>query len=187
MIDQDHNTVAHLAAKNDHLNCVKYLISIGLPVDIVRNNKGRNVAHVCCINGSLRTLHWLLDNGTDKDILDDAGNNLAASCCITGQAECFNCCVQHDLPVNMHNYSDETPLDLARKSGKSFLIEKAASNRIRCSFCVKNAIKLKILKESQSQLAGPSTITFDSAQLKPKHRRNLNRYLFFFFFKDYQT
>ncbi len=174
MIDNDQNTVGHLAAKNDHLNCVKYLISVGLPVDIVRNNKGRNVAHVCCINGSIRTLHWLLENGINKEILDDAGNNLAASCCVTGQAECFNCCVQHDVPVNLLNFSDETPLDIARKCGKSCHIEKAACNQVRCAFCVKNAIKIKIMKESQSQLAGPSTITFDTAQLKPKHKRSMN-------------
>lgn len=68
--DNDENTAAHLAAKNDHLNCVQYLIKLGLPVDIVRNSHGRNVAHICCLSGSLKTLHWLLENGTDKDAVD---------------------------------------------------------------------------------------------------------------------
>jgi hypothetical protein len=61
----------------------------------------------------------------------DMGNNLASSACVNGQAECFNCCVQHDVPVNQMNYADETPLDIARKSGKSQLIEKAGKTLIK--------------------------------------------------------
>lgn len=146
MVDNDQNTVGHLAAKNDHLKCIQYLIELGFPVDLVRNSNGRNVAHVCCVFGSVKTLHWLFQNGTNINILDgktlkeytflygsdcyilllkDSGNNLAHSACVNGQGECFNCCIQHDVPVNLLNYADETPLDIARKSGKSLLIEKA--------------------------------------------------------------
>lgn len=70
MIDNDKNTVGHLAAKNDHLNCLKFLIKLGLPIELVRNSKGRNIPHVCAVNGSVKTLHWLFEYGIDKDILD---------------------------------------------------------------------------------------------------------------------
>lgn len=65
--DKDGNTTAHLAAKNDRLNCLKYLVKLGLPVDRVRNNLGRNIAHMCCFYGSVRCLHWLFDSN-DVDI-----------------------------------------------------------------------------------------------------------------------
>ena len=70
MVDNDQNTIGHLAAKNDHLKCIQYLIKLGFPVDIVRNNHGRNIAHQCCVFGATRTLHWLFRNGIDKEILD---------------------------------------------------------------------------------------------------------------------
>ena len=38
----------------------------GLPVDKVRNNAGRNVAHICCLSGSVKTLHWLFENNSDR-------------------------------------------------------------------------------------------------------------------------
>ena len=71
MTDNDGNTAAHLAAKNDHLKCVQLLIKLGLPVDLVRNNYGRNVTHVCCLNGAKHTLHWLFEhNNADRFALD---------------------------------------------------------------------------------------------------------------------
>ena len=42
---------------------------------------------------------------------------------------------------------DETPLEVARKVGKSLSIEKAANNKIRCKYCVRNALKAKHQKE----------------------------------------
>ena len=42
---------------------------------------------------------------------------------------------------------DETPLEVARKVGKSLSIEKAAKNKIRCKYCVRNALKAKHQKE----------------------------------------
>ncbi len=59
--DGEGNSVAHLAAQYDHLECLKYLVKLGFPVDKVRNNLGRNVAHVCCLHGSAKTLHWLFE------------------------------------------------------------------------------------------------------------------------------
>ena len=46
-----------------------------------------------------------------------------------------------------------------------------AKNQIRCPYCVEHALKIKMEKESSSQLAGPSTLTFDNAAMKRKHRR----------------
>lgn len=46
----------------------------------------------------------------------------------------------------MHN---ESPLELARKIGKSFHIEKAAKNLIRCNYCVKDALRSKWEKENE--------------------------------------
>ncbi len=77
----------------------------------------------------------------------DLGNTLSHSSCLGGSAECFHCCVQHDIPVDYINMFDETPLEVARKIGKSLSIEKAANNKIRCKYCVRNALKDKHQKE----------------------------------------
>ncbi len=68
--DNDGNTPGHLAAKNDKLNCLIFLVKAGLPIEKLRNKLGRNVAHVCCINGSVRCLHWLLENNQNLDTID---------------------------------------------------------------------------------------------------------------------
>lgn len=56
------NTGAHLAARYDKLDCLKLLASLGLPLNLVTNDLGRNIAHMCCLYGSLKSLHWLLEN-----------------------------------------------------------------------------------------------------------------------------
>ena len=69
--DNDGNTAAHLSAKNDKFTCLKFLVRKRFPVDKVRNNFGRNVAHVCCFYGSVRSLHWLFQNKIiNKDAVD---------------------------------------------------------------------------------------------------------------------
>lgn len=62
------------------------------------------------------------------------GNTLAHCCCLAGQAECLNCCIQHDIPLDMVNNFNETPIDLARKSGKAILIHKARKLIIKFQF-----------------------------------------------------
>lgn len=68
--DNDENSAAHLAAKNDQLNCLKYLVKLGLPVDKVKNKLGRNVVHMCCLHGANRCLHWLFQNNIDIYAVD---------------------------------------------------------------------------------------------------------------------
>lgn len=128
--DADGNTIAHLVVKSqsaDRVDCLRYLVEQHqFPVDRVRNEQGRNVAHMCCLYGSVKCLHWLFEHvEIDPMNLDHAGNTLAHTACLGGQAECLNCCLQHDVPLFDVNSADETPLEVARKKGKSILMEKA--------------------------------------------------------------
>ena len=45
---------------------------------------------------------------------------------------------------------------MARRVGKSYHIEKAANNKIRCSYCVKDLLRIKWAKENGKDLAGAS-------------------------------
>jgi hypothetical protein len=76
------------------------------------------------------------------------GNNLAHTSCISGQAECLNCCIQHDVDVTHLNdagdvswfnrfnfefikfyflFNWKTPFDVARKNGKYLHMEKGGN------------------------------------------------------------
>jgi ankyrin repeat protein len=57
----DGNTAAHLTVIRDNLKCLKYLLTIGVG-HLNRNKSGRNIAHICCLYGSINCLHWILDN-----------------------------------------------------------------------------------------------------------------------------
>ena len=68
------NTGAHLAAKHDRLACLKLLERLGVPVGLVRNGLQRSVAHICCLYGSVKCLHWFFEtfinynvNSTDSN------------------------------------------------------------------------------------------------------------------------
>jgi ankyrin repeat protein len=75
--DKDKNTAAHLSAKYDHLECIKFLASLGLPVDRVKNKFGRNLLHVCCLHGSVKSFHWLLEyKNIDLELLDGKFRNI---------------------------------------------------------------------------------------------------------------
>lgn len=82
------------------------------------------------------------------------GNNLAHTSCISGQAECLNCCIQHDVDVTHLNdagdvikhiyfnlniriavfakglilFKIKTPFDVARKFGKYLHMEKGGKS-----------------------------------------------------------
>ena len=125
--DEEGNTPAHLASKNDKLNCLKYLVRLGIPVNKVSNNLGRNVVHEACFHGSFKCLHWLFDEiDIDLNAVDKSGNTLAHICCLGGRAECLNCCIQHNVKIDCLNYDKNSPLDVAKKVGKRNHMEKAS-------------------------------------------------------------
>ena len=62
LADNNGNTAAHLAVQNDRLNCLKYLVRLGLPVNIIKNKMGRNVSHEACFYGANNCLHWMFEN-----------------------------------------------------------------------------------------------------------------------------
>jgi hypothetical protein len=68
--DNAGNSAAHLAAKNDKLKCIKFLHKMGLKMDKILNNMGRNVLHICSFYGSINSLHWLLEKDLDKHAQD---------------------------------------------------------------------------------------------------------------------
>ncbi|CAF0959675.1 unnamed protein product [Brachionus calyciflorus] len=148
--DYHGNSAAHLAVRSDRLNCLKYMIKIGLPINIIKNKMGRNVPHEACFYGAINCLHWMFENNQiDLNIMDDLNNTLAHTCCMSGQAECLNCCIQHNVDINKLNVNAENALELARKVGKGLHIEKAVNNEITCKECVENALRYKFEKENE--------------------------------------
>lgn len=61
--DGGENTAAHLAVRNDHLNCLKFLVKLGLPLNNTKNKQGRNVPHEACYFGAINCLHWMFESG----------------------------------------------------------------------------------------------------------------------------
>lgn len=60
--DANGNTAAHLAVHNDRLNCLKFLVKLGLPLNNTKNKMGRNVPHEACYFGAINCLHWMFEN-----------------------------------------------------------------------------------------------------------------------------
>lgn len=153
LIDHFGNCAAHSACINDNLRCLKYLIKIGIPINLTHSKTNRTFAHYCCIYNSIECLHWLLINGIDPNALDNDGYNLAHISCLHGSAECLNCSIQHDVDLNAKNNNNETPYGVSRRAGKSLHIEKALMNQIKCPKCVKIALKAKWDKEHEKTMA----------------------------------
>jgi ankyrin repeat protein len=136
--DKDGILASHEAAYHDKLACLKVILKKG-QVDIAAvDKKGRNILHKAAQGNAMSCLHWILNTGKLKpDTTDDSYNTALHYSAADGHPSAFHCLLQHGANLNHMNYDGETPLDVAKKSGKLQTINKAIEGVIKCKQCNK--------------------------------------------------
>ncbi|GFS01598.1 ankyrin-3 [Elysia marginata] len=125
---------AHLAARHDKLDCLKFLVQQGTAMDTAMTD-GRACSHIAALFGAVNALHWLLENGADVNLTDHYGNTPTHYAAEGGKADCFNCCLQHDADLRISNVKGDNPLDTAKKNGHPLLMDRAVKNEVTCPLC----------------------------------------------------
>lgn len=137
LADNDGNLPIHIAARHNRLDCLRFLLETGNRLETVTlgSSKRRTSLHIASICGSIKVVHWLAEKGANVHARDINGNTPCHLAAQYGRAESFNCLLNHGASVIIKNNRDETPLDVAKRSGHPLLIAKAVENTVRCSTC----------------------------------------------------
>ncbi|KAK3706693.1 hypothetical protein RRG08_019688 [Elysia crispata] len=143
---------AHLAARHDKLDCLKFLVQQGTAMDTAMSD-GRACSHIAALYGAVHALHWLMENGADVNLTDHYGNTPIHYAAEGGKADCFNCCLQHDADLTICNVKGDNPLDTAKKNGHPLLMEKAVKNEATCPLCF-----AKFEKEEYDRAHAPAPV-----------------------------
>lgn len=69
-------TALHYAAKQGNISSVKYLLSIGMPIDIA-SSKGLTPLYVAAYAGQLEMYNFLRKSGANMNVVDNDGNSMA--------------------------------------------------------------------------------------------------------------
>ncbi|GAB1607899.1 hypothetical protein Ahia01_001073800, partial [Argonauta hians] len=70
---------------------------------------------------------------------DDSGNTVGHVTAKQGNATCFSCYMNHGGSLEVTNYSEDTPLDVAKSSGHYGAIQRAVKGELCCPICVKES------------------------------------------------
>lgn len=99
------------------------------------DNTGKCLAHIAAQNGSVKSLHWMLEQGLDSNITDNFQNTPLHSAANKSHVLAYSCLLYHGAEQAAINNKGETPMDVARKVGSPFAMGKAVSGQKKCPKC----------------------------------------------------
>jgi len=110
------STVLHVAASKDHLDTMRYLLTLDAFADRDPPNMlGRTPMHCAAGNGRLRALQLLDQNGADLDGKDMHGRTVVHHAAEGGYPEVLQWLVSRGVVLHTPDRAGRTPLQLATK------------------------------------------------------------------------
>ncbi|XP_048246095.1 putative ankyrin repeat protein RF_0381 [Haliotis rufescens] len=131
LLDDDDNSILHVASKEGNVEIVKYIHSQNI-IDIEsRGDYGNTPVMFAALFGKMEVLFFLVKIGADLSKLNEDGENILHLSSRGGDVEIVNYVLTHKIvDINSRTYALKTPLMLAAMSGTSklfqLLIERGA-------------------------------------------------------------
>ncbi|XP_005396973.1 PREDICTED: BRCA1-associated RING domain protein 1 [Chinchilla lanigera] len=82
-----------------------------------RNHRGETLLHIASIKGDIPSVEYLLQNGSDPNVKDNAGWTPLHEACNHGHLKIVELLVQHKALVNITGYQNDSPLHDAARNG----------------------------------------------------------------------
>ncbi|KAM6152262.1 BRCA1-associated RING domain protein 1 [Erethizon dorsatum] len=82
-----------------------------------RNHRGETLLHIASIKGDIPSVEYLLQNGSDPNVKDNAGWTPLHEACNHGHLEVVELLLQHKALVNTTGYQNDSPLHDAARNG----------------------------------------------------------------------
>lgn len=82
-----------------------------------RNHRGETLLHVAAIKGDIPSVEYLLNNGSDPNVKDNAGWTPLHEACNLGHLKVVELLLQHKALVNTTGYQNDSPLHDAARNG----------------------------------------------------------------------
>nr|XP_013013234.1 BRCA1-associated RING domain protein 1 isoform X2 [Cavia porcellus] len=82
-----------------------------------RNHRGETLLHIASIKGDTSSVEYLLQNGSDPNVKDNAGWTPLHEACNHGHLKVVELLLRHQALVNTTGYQNDSPLHDAARSG----------------------------------------------------------------------
>ncbi len=107
---ENSTTLAHLAARNGHSECLQLLLEADGSLSEMRDKRGASPLHVCSYHGHLECIKCLFSEGLERTPVRDMDGatpvHFAAS---SGHTDCLKVLVEEGYNPNDQTESGETP------------------------------------------------------------------------------
>ncbi len=134
-IDQEGQTLIHLAAQFNYCEIIDNLIKRGAKLDI-QDNQGNTALHSAIDYRKLEAANLLINNGANTRLVNNEGENLlhliARLNCNT--FEMINTLIQKNAKLGAKNKRGKTPLQVALDCGNVDVIREFIRHRAECNF-----------------------------------------------------
>jgi ankyrin repeat protein len=101
----------YIAAKNAYIDCIKYLVEIGLPIDKVSEASGCTALGIAAYGGHLNVVKYLQYKGASLIKSDSKGENTPLMlCCKAGQIEIVEYLLNFEEVLNNKNTFEYSPM-----------------------------------------------------------------------------
>eukprot|EP00798_Chlamydomonas_sp_ICE-L_P019744 gene19744-biopygen28568 len=124
---KDTGTSLHWAAQEGHVECVRYLLSIGVEVDKT-DLGGSTPLQVAASNGHVECIKALLDSGAELNAQDNGGITSLHTAALDGHMECVKALLARGAEVDTQDKSGNSPLHYAALNGYVDCIKTLLAN-----------------------------------------------------------
>ena len=125
--DESSATPLIIAAMENHVEVMKYLLQKGADISLTVGSEKRNALHIASEHGSIAAIELLLSGGLSVDSRDGAGNTPLVCAAACGQIEAVNYLLEHGADPLLKGKDEWSLLHFAAQSGNVIIIETMLS------------------------------------------------------------
>ena len=125
--DDSSATPLIIAARQNHVEVVKYLLQKGANIFLTAGPNKKNALHIASQYGSVEAIEMLLSYNLSPDSRDGEGNTPLACAAAFGQIESVNCLLKHEANPLLKSKDGRSLLHFAAASGNVIIIETMLS------------------------------------------------------------
>ena len=119
----------HYAARNGHIDIVKYIVNNGVPANI-NDNFGKNPLHYACKNGNISIVEFLIGHGSNINAPDLKGMTPVFYAIKCGHLDLVKFLIGHGADKNFKDSLGRSPLSYAARCGNLEIVQYLVSQNV---------------------------------------------------------
>lgn len=127
ILNEDYDSMLHIAARHGHLELTQYLLSSGSGDVHKKNIDSLTPLHIALKEGHIAIAELLISHGADINHTNALNNSILHYVAENGAIDGLNFLLKNNVIANIRNYAKDTPLEMAARCRHTACIEALLS------------------------------------------------------------